>query len=70
MNHVPVVVCVFGLQCDAVVACVDDIKIITVDIVQFFSDKHAIIDSLVFNRCILIIVYTNSSIMPKQNKIY
>lgn len=37
---VPVVVCVFGLQCDAVAAGAYDMKVSSVDVFQFFSGKH------------------------------
>lgn len=37
---VPVVVCVFGLQCDAVAAGAYDMKVSAVDVFQFVSGKH------------------------------
>lgn len=40
VNDVPVVVCVFGLQCDAVAAGAYDMKVSTVNIFKLFCSKH------------------------------
>lgn len=40
VNDVPVVVCVFGLQCDAVASGAYDMKVSTVNIFKFFCSKH------------------------------
>ena len=37
---VPVVVCVFGLQCNAVASGAYDMKVSAVDVFQFVSGKH------------------------------
>ena len=40
MYDVPVVVCVSGLQCDAVAASAYDMKVSTVNIFKLFCSKH------------------------------
>lgn len=57
VNDVPVVVCVFGLQCDAVAASVYDVEVSMVDTFQFFSGKHRIL--LLSVWCHILMCYAN-----------
>lgn len=54
---VPVVVCVFGLQCDAVTAGAYDMKVSAVDVFQFVSGKHWVRFLSIVRNNILQIVY-------------